>query len=80
METYQISKWKSIERESKVGLNGYLVNVRDAQSIVQAIRNFLTLNYEQKKAMGEAGREKVCREFDDKLIAQQIFDIVKKEL
>ena len=59
------------------GLNGYLVNVRDEGSLTTAIKKFIELSPASRKAMGEAGRKKVMVEFDDKLIANDIFNIIK---
>lgn len=48
------------------GVNGYLVNPRDVDSLVNAFRSFLSLSGEEQKTMGEYGRRKAEREFDVK--------------
>jgi glycosyltransferase involved in cell wall biosynthesis len=58
------------------GVNGLLVPIRSVEDLVKSMVKFLNLSSEEKQKMGTAGREKAIREFDDKLIAQQIFDIV----
>jgi glycosyltransferase involved in cell wall biosynthesis len=59
------------------GVNGYLVPIRSVQSLIDAINIFLTLTHDQQEKMGQAGRTKAIREFDDKAIATQIFNIIK---
>lgn len=57
------------------GINGYLVGVKNAHSIVVAMKKFLNLTHAQRVEMGKAGRKKAQKEFNDKHIAQQIFEI-----
>lgn len=61
----------------EVGVNGYLVKLKDVNSLVQTFENFLDLPYSDKVKMGQAGRSKATNEFDDKMIAENIFDIIK---
>lgn len=48
------------------GVNGYLVRPRDVDSLVNALRLFLSLSDEEQKTMGQYGRRKAEREFDVK--------------
>ena len=48
------------------GRNGYLVPPRNVDALVKAIRKFLNLSQEERKAMGDYGRKKAEREFDVK--------------
>ncbi len=57
------------------GVNGYLVNIKDVGSLIKAINDFLALTHEQQTKMGHAGRTKALNEFDDKKIAQEIWNI-----
>lgn len=50
------------------GVNGLVVKQRDSEDLVQKIENFLALSNEQKMQMGFAGRAKVEREFDRKIV------------
>lgn len=54
-------------------INGYLVRVRDPQSLASAMTTFAGLTEEERLRMGRAGREKVIREFDDNIIAGQLY-------
>lgn len=62
------------------GVNGYLVKVKDIPSLVEGLENFINLDEASRKLMGQAGREKVLREFDDQKIANEIYEIIKEVL
>ena len=49
-------------------VTGYLVKVADSEDLAQGMRKFINLSAEERKAMGEAGREKILKEFDEKII------------
>jgi len=59
------------------GINGYLVDVKSVSQLVSAMEKFIALSTSQKLAMGAAGRQMAIHEFDDKLIANEIYQIVK---
>jgi len=50
------------------GVNGYVVKQRDSEDLIQKIEKFLALTHEQKMQMGLAGRAKVEKEFDRKMV------------
>lgn len=54
-------------------VNGYLVPVRDSKALATAMLDFVSLNKTEQDKMGQAGREKVLREFDDRIIADQLY-------
>lgn len=58
------------------GVNGFLVEIKNAQRLAAAFFEFLNLNEDQREIMGQAGRKKACKEFDDVKIAHQIYEIV----
>lgn len=60
------------------GVNGFLVKIKDAASLTEGFLKFLNLDHQQRIEMGKAGRAKAVKEFDDKLIAQKIFNLVMK--
>jgi len=53
------------------GVNGFIIKQKDTQDLIQKIEKFLSLSWEQKKAMGLAGRTKVEREFDRKIVVEK---------
>lgn len=57
--------------------NGYLVGVRDVDSLAGAMEEFIALSREERQAMGMRGRRKVLEEFDDRRIAEQIVEMIQ---
>lgn len=49
-------------------VNGFIVKQKDTQDLIEKVEDFLNLDFEEKKAMGLAGRKKVEREFDRKIV------------
>ncbi|WP_345987962.1 glycosyltransferase family 4 protein [Sulfurimonas sp. HSL1-2] len=49
-------------------VNGYLCQVKDTGSLAEAMMKMLRLTEVQRSAMGQKGREKVCREFDEQIV------------
>ena len=62
------------------GVNGYLIKERDTESLVCALRKFLTLSYEEQKQMGQKGREKMEREFDRNIIVNTYLETIEKAI
>lgn len=58
------------------GLTGYLVEARNAYSLISAVERFINLPYCQKVLMGKNAREKVERVFDRQIVV----DAYLKEL
>ena len=52
------------------GKTGYLVKAKNAASLIEAVEKFISLPYEQKKLMGQAGRKKVELEFDREIVVR----------
>lgn len=50
------------------GKTGLLIKEQDSADLIRAVRQFLTMPYEQRKQMGLAAREKMEREFDRKIV------------
>ena len=53
------------------GVNGYVVNQKDSEDLVEKIEKFLSLSYDEKRAMGLAGRSKVEKEFDRNIVVDK---------
>lgn len=58
------------------GVTGYIVPVNDEQAAIDAARRFLSLTWEQREQMGLAGRQKVEREFDRRLVVEAYLEEV----
>ena len=52
------------------GKTGFIVRQQDKQDVIEKVRKFLSLSYEERKAMGLAARNKVEREFDRKIVVE----------
>lgn len=61
-----------------VGKNGFLAKVRDAQSLAEAMLQFYQLSTKEREELGRYGRQKAIKEFDDKVIADQIYQILEE--
>ena len=53
------------------GQNGFMCQVRDAGDLAAKMEQMMSLSPEQRRAMGLRGREKMEREFDEKLVIQK---------
>jgi glycosyltransferase involved in cell wall biosynthesis len=61
------------------GVNGYLVPVRDAKALADSIRR-LYVDADLRHSMGQAGREKVLREFDEKIVFEKTLAVYRELL
>lgn len=52
------------------GVNGFVVQQRSTEDLIEKIEKFLTLDFHQRQAMGLAGRAKVEREFDRQIVVE----------
>lgn len=62
------------------GLTGIGFQPRSAEDLIRAVKEFIILPYEKKAAMGKAGREKVEREFDRKIVVESYLQEIQKVL
>lgn len=51
-------------------VTGFLVESKNTESLINGIRRFLALSYEQKKIMGQNARKKIEREFDRDIVVR----------
>jgi glycosyltransferase involved in cell wall biosynthesis len=61
-------------------VSGIGFEVRSVESLVEAIMKFILLPFEEKKAMGLAGRRKMEKEFDRELVIHSYLDEIDKTL
>ena len=59
-------------------MNGYVVKQQDSKDLIEKLEKFLSLSVEERKAMGLAGRAKVEREFDRKIVIKKYLDEVER--
>ena len=53
------------------GVNGYLCEVKDADSLAEQMEKMILLSDEEHREMGRRGREKVMKEFDEKIVIEK---------
>jgi glycosyltransferase involved in cell wall biosynthesis len=59
------------------GINGYLCDVKNSIDLADKIEMILKLTIEQRKAMGKAGREKIVKEFNEKIVIDKYLKAVE---
>jgi glycosyltransferase involved in cell wall biosynthesis len=59
------------------GLTGFGFEVRNVESLVEAISRFINIPYEQKREMGMAGRRKMENEFDRNIVINAYLNEIK---
>ncbi|MGP1719223.1 glycosyltransferase family 4 protein [Shewanella frigidimarina] len=62
------------------GINGYLCEARSVTSLIQALDRIINLTHEQRLEMGKNSREKVEREFDEKIVIDKYLLAINKLL
>lgn len=60
------------------GKSGFLVEVKSVDDLVEKMERFINLSSEEKKEMGVFGREKILKEFDEKIIVGIYREKLKK--
>lgn len=58
------------------GRNGFLVKQQDAEDLIEKVEKFIALPYAERKAMGDAAREKAEREFDRTIVVKAYLDAI----
>ena len=53
------------------GVNGFVVKQQDSQDLIDKIEKFLALSWEKRRDMGLAGRAKVEKEFDRRIVVEK---------
>jgi glycosyltransferase involved in cell wall biosynthesis len=59
------------------GVNGFLCRVRDAHDLAEKLERMILLSPEERTSMGRYGREKVEREFDEKIVIRRYLETVE---
>ncbi len=62
------------------GDNGYLCEVRSATSLADAMRRMIQLGGAERAAMGQRGRAKMAREFDEALVVKAYLSAIDRAL
>lgn len=59
------------------GVTGFLIPIKDEQALIEALEKFMQMTPQQRKAMGLAGRAKMEREFDRKIVVQEYWEQIQ---
>lgn len=59
------------------GVNGLLCRPRDAVDLADKMERMISMSQTEREAMGLRGREKVEREFDEKIVIQKYLDAIE---
>lgn len=60
-------------------VTGIAFRPKDTGSLANAIERFLSLPYREKEKMGKAGREKMVKEFDRRIVTNRYMDEIRKK-
>lgn len=60
------------------GINGYIIEQQNSKDLIEKIEKFLNLDQKTKMQMGLAGRKKVEKEFDRKLVVDAYIKEIEK--
>ena len=58
------------------GVNGFLCRVRDAHDLAKKMEQILALSWKERSEMGRRGREKVEREFDERIVIDRYLEVI----
>ena len=62
------------------GVNGYLSEVKNAESLARQVEKVVDLSYGARQKMGQHGRQKIINEFDDKIVMKRYHDAITSVL
>lgn len=60
------------------GINGYICKQNDSEDLIKQVEKFLALSWEERRAMGLAGRKKVEKEFNRQIVIDQYLQEVSR--
>lgn len=60
------------------GLNGFLCEVKNAKDLADKMEKMLNLSEEERNAMGQKGREKIIKEFDEKIVISKYLNTIEE--
>jgi glycosyltransferase involved in cell wall biosynthesis len=59
-------------------ITGFLVPVKNVTALATAMRSFLQMDPPSRLEMGQSGRRKALLEFDDRIIADQLYTMLRQ--
>lgn len=58
------------------GVNGFIVEEKNSQDLIYKIEQFLTASFDKRKKMGLAGRSKIEKSFDRKIVCRRYEGVI----
>ena len=55
---------------------GFIVPIKDTQSVINAVEKLINMPYEERKQMGINGREKMEKEFDRNIVVEKYMGVI----
>jgi len=62
------------------GTNGFLCKPRDYRDLAEKMEKMINLSEAERKIMGQKGREKIIKEFDEKIVIEKYLKAIKEVL
>lgn len=59
-------------------INGFLCEVKDSQSLLDKMKKMYNISNIERENMGKAGRKKMMKEFDEKIVITKYIKIIKE--
>ncbi|MCK5677418.1 MAG: glycosyltransferase, partial [Flavobacteriaceae bacterium] len=60
------------------GITGYLCKVKDTDSLAKQMEKILLLTKDERREMGNKGREKIIAEFDEKYVIEKYKKVISE--
>ena len=61
-------------------VTGFIVKTRDSEDLIAKMKSFIALTWEERRAMGQKGREKVEKEFDRNVVVGKYLKEIERGL
>ena len=61
-------------------INGFLCEARNSKDLADKMEMMINLSDDERKIMGQAGRKKIVKEFDEKIVIDKYLDSIKEIL
>ena len=62
------------------GVNGLLCKIKDSKDLAKKMKKMLNLTEEDRMKMGKTGREKIIKEFDEKIVINKYLEVINELL
>ena len=60
------------------GINGFLCKVKNSQDLANKMEMMINLSEDERRVMGKAGREKMIKEFDEKIVIEKYLNAIRR--